>query len=238
MSPRLPTTDPTPHPHPAMAARGSEVHPSWVSVRVNKASVSPPGAALVGSDIRHQHVVVLTVSEMSRSRELHSTWWHEEKEIIKVAMSEAQFAAVITSFGDGSAKPATLWRHDGELIPQVRDDPGSKEIRQAVAETESSAEDAVAHLAEKVAELNALIESGAGKRQIREAATGLTHHVNNLPQNLSFAATQLQRTVETVVTKARYDIEAIVESRARALGIEPGQVVLELGVGADEETSS
>lgn len=222
-------TPPQSHPHQAMT--GSEIHPSWVSVRFNKVAVSPPGAKLVASDVHHQHVVVMTVSRASRKRDLHRTWWHEERELIEVAMSEAQFAAAITSFGDGSAKPATLWRKDGEMIPDCAEDLGSTEIRQTIREVQTSAEDAIAHLAEKVAELNKLIEDKAGAKAIREAASSLTHHVDNLPKNLRFTAESLQKTVETVVTKARYDIEAMVEGRAKALGIPAREVTLELGIG-------
>lgn len=222
-----PPTPPRQHPN----AKDSEVHESWVSVRFNKANVSPPGAKLVDSDIRHQRVVVMQVSEANRQRDLHTTWWHEEKQILQVVMSEAQFAAAITSFGDGSAKPATLWRRDGASVAQCLDEAGSAEIRQTIREVSTAAEDAVTRLAEEVAALNRLIDERASARAIREAARGLTHHVDNLPKNLAFAAQSLQKTVETVVTKARYDIEAVVEGRARALGIPVEQVTLELGVG-------
>lgn len=212
------TTPPTPHPHEALAERGSEVHPSWVSVRFNKSSWSPPGAQLVGSDIRHQHVVTLRISSMSRTRDLHHTWWHEERELMEVYMSEAQFAAAITSFGDGSARPATLAFHQGPVEQCADTRPG--EIAQSIAEVRAATAEASANVQAKLAEVEKLLEEGAGKKALRDAVSDARAAANNLPSNMAFAAKSMAETVEKVVTKATHDIEAIVELRARAVGLE------------------
>lgn len=214
------STPPTPHPHPALAERGSEVHPSWVSVRFNKASWSSPGAQLVGSDIRHQRVVTLQVHRMSRTRDLHHTWWSEEEPLLEVHLSEAQFAAAITSFGDGSARPATLSFLQGDgLVPQCADHrPG--EIQQTIAETRAAATEASEKARAALAEVERLLDEGAGKKALREAVSYARSTVDNLPANLAFASKSLAETVEKVVSKATYDIEAIVEGKARAVGLE------------------
>lgn len=216
-------TPPEPSHHKSAAAKGEETHPSWASVRFNKASVSPPGAKLVDSDIHHQHIVTMKVSTMSRHRDLHHTWWHEDRVLLEVEMSEAQFAAAITSFGDGSARPATLVFHaQGDADGPVAqcDDPMPGEIQQSIAEVRSATKKATEQMAAAIANIERLLDEGATKKALKQAVVDARFVAGNMPSNMAFAGESLAKTVEKVVTKATHDIEALVEGRARAIGME------------------
>src|SRR5690606_23288063 len=88
--------------------QGDEVHESWLLIRATKGRYGATGTRLFGSDINHLETVTIHVFRCSRKRELNRDWKHQTQTLMEFEMSLAQWAAFISSFGDGSGVPATL----------------------------------------------------------------------------------------------------------------------------------
>lgn len=188
-----------------IAEDGSETHESWIKIGANKISGQ---THLFDSEIAHQHWVRVRVERCRRRRDLGRDWFsNDSKSLIEFDMSEAQWGAFVSSFGNGSGVPATLVRFDGYGVPEAphrgRLDESHKEVRDAAAK-------AVAKVQEEYDALLAAFESGAGKKEMREKIRTLGIFVGNVPGNMEFAAKSMTEHVENVVTKARFDIEAVV----------------------------
>lgn len=188
--------------------RGNEHHPAFGHARMSRVS-AVPGAVLFDSDIRHQHYVTLTVSGATRKRELHRDWIHVDKPLVEISFSEAQWGALVSSFGS-SGVPCTLsWTQKDGIIPELpfqsRLKSSHDEVRAAADAAMSKVQAAMAAYTEK--------RSAANLRSLQFA-------IDALPSNMTFAAESLTEHAEKVVQGMRADLEAMVDARARELGIE------------------
>jgi hypothetical protein len=187
---------------------GDETHESWLLIRANNVSQTP-GKRLFDSEVPHQHFIVMTVTRCTRKRDLNRDWMHGTEVLMEVAMSQAQWGAFVSSFGQGSGVPATLeCLHGTGTIPEA---PPESRFDQSHAEVRESGAKALADLTQSYANVMAAFENG-GKRALRDALTSMGHQLRNAPLNMEFAAKSLTEHVESVVTKARADIEGMVLS--------------------------
>jgi hypothetical protein len=206
----------------------AEVHPSWGLIGANRVSQGGAGAVLFDSDVRHNHYVILRIGRASRRRDLHRDWVGESGgrgELVEVAMSEAQWASMISSMNT-SGVPCTIRRteKDGQM-PELdfdsRLDLTHKEVRE-------KAEDAVEEV-KRARDAYAERKTAANLRALHFA-------IENLPANFEFAAKSLTEHAEAVVQKSRADVEAFVMHKAQQLGLDPQTwTPVEELEGADED---
>jgi hypothetical protein len=186
------------------SARGTrDTHPAFGVIQANRVSSSPPGQVLFDSDIRHQHFVKLTISEADRERDLNHDWVYEGKTLIEVWMSEAQWAQMVSSM-NSSPTSVTLRRRETEHdLPGL---PFDSRLELSHTETRNAAH----RMMEGVKEAMAAYKENKSAQNLRllEAA------IRNSEANVEFAAESLTEHSETVVAKARTDIEAFVSAAA------------------------
>lgn len=199
---------------------GHEEHPSWIVVGVSRGNVSPPGAALFDSDIRHQHAMTVRVSRARRKRDLHRDWIGGGRQLMEFTFSEAQWAAFVSAPNSGTGVPATLDWH-GDDVPRAPHDPrlahSMDEVRDAATRAQQEVKRALEEYKEK---------KTVGNLRHLEAM------IDNMPANLVFAAESLTEHAENVVQKAKADIEAFVVGKADQLRLNPADLgVPQLGAG-------
>lgn len=203
---------------------GRETHPAWAMIGAARVQSGSPGAALFDSDIRHQHTVIVRLSTASRRRTLNSDHLMAEKEFIEVEMSEAQWASFVSSMNSGGVPCTVRRREDDYMVPGVIFE---SRIQESMKETRGAADQAFQAVREA-------FEAYDEKRNAANLRT-LKYAIANAPANVEFAGKSLNEHAENVVQKARADIEAMVTSRARQLGIEPGELgALELEPGGPD----
>lgn len=198
--------------------RVREAHPAFGMARVNRRT-STPGAVLYDSEIRHGSTVVLTVSRGVRERDLNRDWLYATEDLVEVEMSEAQWGALVSSFGQGSGVPVTI-RHT-ESEHSVAPIPFEPRLALSTEETRSATVKAVASI-KAAAEVVAEKPTKANIRSLMSA-------IENAGPNVEYASRTLSEHVENVVTKAKYDIEAMVSRHAEAIGLSASDMpVMEL----------
>ena len=213
---------------PTRDDRGHEVHPAWVVVGASRGSVSPPGAVLFDSDIRHQHVISVRVSEAHRDRDLNRDWIFGGKTICEFTMSEAQWASFVSSMNSGPGVPATLEFRESADDPQVPGMPYDPRLAHSMDEVRDAALKAQE-------DVRRAFDAYKEKKTVGNLRS-LEAMIDNLPSNLVFAATSLSEHAENVVQRAKADIEAFVVDKAAQLGVAPESVgTLELGEGSGDE---
>lgn len=205
--------------HPTVGESGEEQHPAWVLVGASRVSHGPKGAVLFDSDVRHQHYVVVSVKRAARKRDLHHDWKYGREQIIKIALSEAQWASFVSSMNSGDGTPATLlW--DGTIEDfadrEVPGMPYAPRLQESMDEVHEAAE----RTYEKVKEAFEVVKERPTKANIRALEIAL----QNATPNVDFAASSLSEHAENVVQRARADIEAFVTSKAQQLGLDPGDL--------------
>lgn len=191
-----------------------ETHPAFGLARFNRYSVSSPGQVLFDSEIRHSGTISFKVSRAQRTRMLNHDYHFGYEEILEIEMSEAQFGALVSSFGNGSGVPVTIRRTESEI--RVPDIPYEPRLALSTAETVGAAE----RMMEKVKEAARRVEEKPSKANIRD----LMNAIDNSTPNVEFATKSLTNHVENVVTKAKADIEGMVIGKAAELGLTAADV--------------
>lgn len=194
---------------------GAEVHPAFGIIGASRVSQGGAGggAVLFDSDVKHNHYVILRIGRASRRRDLHTDWVHEaggRGEIVEVAMSEAQWASMISSMNT-SGVPCTILRteKDGQM-PELDFD---SRLDLTHREVRAKAQDAL----EEVREALEALKQKPTKANVK----ALENHLSNVPANLEFAAKRLTEHAEEVVAKSKADVEAFVISKAQEVGLNP-----------------
>lgn len=203
-----------------LTERGDESHPSWIVIRANRISSSPPGVRLFDSEINHQHFVRVTVQRCTRNRDLHKDWIFGTQLLMEIDMSMAQWGGFVSSFGDGSGVPVTLSYFNGERVPEA---PYESRIAESIKETKDSAARMVEQIREAQAAVDEAFARNAGRKEMRELLADVTRLIEQTPGNVEFASKSLTKHVENTVAKARGDVEAMV-AHAAAHGLETGEV--------------
>lgn len=212
-----------------------ERHESWITVRANRIQATP-GVSLFDSEIRHRQFIRVTVAEATRRRDLSHDWIYAERTLFEFSLSQAQWGAFVSSFGDGTGVPATLtFDHGRDDDPGVPASPYEPRTAEGIREVQRSGEEALNEVQVAFQAIQEAFDRGAGKKEMRELLHTLKIRMENGPKNMAFAAKSLTEHVENTVTKARADVEAMVLSALQQGGLElgPGELpTFELGSGA------
>jgi len=195
--------------------RGNERHPAFGRIRANRVS-NMPGSVLFDSDIRHQHSIIIEVSTASRKRDLSRDWIHDEKQVLAIELSEAQWGAFVSSIGS-SGVPCTINAREGTLIDSL---PYQPRMAASMAEVSEAADEVFGKIQ---AALTAYEEhkTAANLRNLRAA-------VRSAEPNLTYVAKSLAEHTEGVVQRAKADIEAMVVNKAQQIGAPDDVLVKEL----------
>lgn len=187
-----------------------ETHPAFGNVTISR--ISGGNASLFDSEVRHNHFVRLTVRRSDRTRSLHRDWLSAAGmglPLIEFDMSEAQWASLVSSFGNGGGVACTI--RATETNPNVPGIPFEPRLALSTAETKAAAH----RQYERVQDALAAVEDKPTKANVR----ALRIAVDQAGSNVEFAAQSLSEHTENVVQKARADIEAMAHAAATARGL-------------------
>ncbi|MCD0159700.1 hypothetical protein IHN63_00105 [Deinococcus sp. 6YEL10] len=200
-------------------------HPAMGLVVISKTSHGGTGRAsrgvpLFGSDLRHTETVSITVMESSVSRSLSNDWHHQGRRLLELRMSTAQWAQMVSSFGNGNGTPVTLEyiTRDGPGRIEPYPDPPSK-IEQFEQEVEASVASNTDRLKDVHAEIARLIGSGkAGKRDLEALHRNLGLAISANASSATFVVEQHKERMEQTVAEAKIEVEAYVTETLGRLG--------------------
>lgn len=185
-----------------------ETHPAFASIELRRIQGH---ASLYDSDFRHQAYIELAISTSKRQRGLSRFWHHSEKEITTVALSEAQWATLVSSVGMGGGVPCTLMRREGQMVPQLPEPTGQSAL--FAREAGGQLQEAMRRLAEIQKEVDSLRLSAKAKDSLNRKLEGVASSIGS---NLHFVAKQFGSYMEKTTEKAKAEITAFFSSRHSA----------------------
>ena len=177
-----------------------ETHPAYGMIGASRVSGH---AVLFGSDFTHQHFVTLRISEAEMHRDLSRDWPHAGRQLIEVSMSEAQWAAFVSSLNMGDGVQCTLERVGGEVIPGLphptaRHDQFKDELTRALLDGNAALAEAVDMLKQMGGERS---KAGAVLDRVERA-------IRAFGDSMPWVAKQFGEHMEDVTEKARIEIGA------------------------------
>lgn len=183
--------------------RTVERHPSYAQIEVTRTS-SSGDVALYGSHTGHRNYICLKISQSEVARNLSTDWRHSKAlPLIEVALSEAQFASMITGIGIGGGTPCTILEMQGKSVDGIK--PIDTKRRLFKREMMKS-------ITKGVNDHNALIEEIKGLKLSEKAKQAMITRVDRMKHQaesaVDFIADQFDEFVEKTVDSAKRDIDA------------------------------
>lgn len=205
-----------PEQRPDPNGRGTiETHPAYALVRASRIS-SHPGVNLFGSDFRHRQYVCLEVARADRRRDLSNDWVHGDMTpLIRVALSEAQWATFVSSLNVGEGAPCTLERVANDLVPEIL------QLTDRRQQFRDEMQDRLAIVKQNLDALAQAVKLPAlsGKKQ-GELLSLISTAQQNLGCNLDFVAEQFDEHMEATVEKAKAEIQGHIGSVLAKKGLQ------------------
>ncbi len=164
-----------------------------------------------GSSIKHKYGgISLVISTAELHRSLSHDAYHESKDLIRVEMTETQFANAITGFGS-TGSPVTISYVAGE---------GRKEappFQNKVAEFDQEFQDKMDDISKDFDEVIKLASDSKAQVRLQKAIQSLKQRMRS---NVPFISKQFAEQMEKTVTEAKGEVEAFFSKTIERHGLE------------------
>lgn len=193
-------------------------HPSFAVLRLFRSSGC---RRLFESSVLHQGYVSLEICaadlHVDESTSAHHTMPGET--LIRVAMSESQFARAITSFSLGCGVPCTIDRHNDISVPEP---PATDEAETVKSAQDANIKTALRNMLQCANDLSSYVENGKRPtvKEVRELIGDIQRIVGQLEGNQRFFQDRFTEVIEREKDIARAEIEAHVNLVLRNAGLE------------------
>lgn len=182
-----------------------ETHPAYGMIGASRVTGS---ASLAGSDFKHQHYVCVEIRHGHISRSLSNDRWHGDKSIVRVAMSEAQWATFVSSMNVGFGVPCTLeWTKEAGRLPAIEHT--TDRAGQFKGEVHQTMQDALAKMQEAY--------DAAPTKKLKDM---IGRAMTEIRSNVSFVQDQFAEHMEHTVEKAKIEVNAYVTSAVQRAGLQ------------------
>jgi hypothetical protein len=189
-------------------------HPSFAKVNVSRVSGR---ADLFQSAFTHQHHIALRISRCEQVGDDYKML-SEKEQLIEVAMSESQFARMITSLNMGSGSACTLQYFNGTRVEQPTYTDQRETHRHMVGEELKSVMDKQQAFCDQI-DTWQKEKHRPTLTELRELLCNLKSFTGNFRGNMEYFAGVFEKHMETVVNEAKTEIEAHMAHTAGVLGL-------------------
>lgn len=187
-------------------------HPAFAQIRAGRVTGH---VNLHDSEFHHQAFITVEIhaSEMNRSH--HRSWPMPTDELIRVCMSESQWATFVSSLNCGSGTPCTLDRINGEHMPGLPDP--VRETAKHTAEVRKRLETTMVVLKELE---TAIGEAGLSAKKADVLRRLVSKATMDLGCNLDFAVDSFAEHTELTVEKGKQEIHGYFAGMVARMGME------------------
>lgn len=198
-------------------------HPAYGEISVARSTVSGGGLELFGSDLHHRSVLTVTLKTASVDRHLNRDWVHADKQIASFYMSEAQWAAFVSSVG-GSGVPITFETRapdDASLMRVPGIESAETMTEQFDREIREKCEGYIKTATELMQRIETALNDGKANKGTLKELHDLARSLSvGMPNNMAFMQKQMTGAMEKLVTSGKIELEAFVNDMALRTGIE------------------
>ena len=194
-------------------------HPAFAQIQVSRINGHK---VLYNSDFNSRNYIALRIHKSEMIRDLSHDWHHEKEQYIEVAMSEAQWATLVSSL-NSTAIPCTLTYLLGQCIDRLPEP--TNRINQFGSELSKHLGKAV----EQLTELRKTISSlGLSKVKTENLLSMLSSAQANIMSNAQFVENSFNEHMENQVEKAKCEANAYLYHVVQRAGLD----ALTLGIEA------
>ena len=205
---------PEQEPEKAQGDRGERyTHPAFGQISVSRISGQ---THLYGSDFQHRSYVAIRIKRSTLERSLSQDWHYGGDELIEVALSEAQWATFVSSFGVGEGTPCTIERLGKQSVPGIpfrtQQDAYKNDMRKRIDRSVLALKKLKIALVEGV--------KGLTKQKASELTGAVDSALMEIEQNAPFVANSFDEYVEDMVEKAKVEVHGYVNGVIQHAGLQ------------------
>lgn len=205
---------------------GEHTHPAFGLVGISHISGT---ATLVGSAVRHQHFVALTIYEAKKHKDSYKENWFATRQLCEINLSHAQLAEMLFNSNRGDGVPCTIVRCIGDSTSRRPDPPFESPFKEGTDDLKTALHDTFAYAKELAVEAEKLAKGGLNKKAERERLAFLAMKIaQDIESNLVFASKCMDEKMEKTVAHAKAEIESFVNLKFQNIGIEHAKAHPEL----------
>lgn len=196
-------------------------HPSYGQIVLSKPSCGPEGQTLFGSKVKHIRYISLEVNEAVRAEDGFSEFIHGRNTIVKVSLSEAQWAHMVSSFGERGGTPVTINFRQG--VGYVESPPDETPVIDLAKNTANEVKKALVVRLRDLERDVVKVSGGTGpvkKSDLKQLAQDFNVLASWLDSNLDYLRECVVEQMEKEVAKAHIEIEALISNAVTRLGKE------------------
>lgn len=209
-------------------------HPSYGMITIHR--TQGRRNKMFGSDVPHGHFVTVRIYEGEMRRDLSNTWYSQGPLITEFSMTETQWGAFVSSFGQGGGTPITLdhYRSGRELV-KAGDPPDlGEETDQLRGEFKETCDGIQRRLYKAIHKLETMAEGKSLKKgDLQDALQEVKMARQDIGSNLPFVASQFDERTEEVITKTKAEMEAHWAFLLKTFGEKQARIVLEQAIQND-----
>lgn len=190
-----------------------ETHPAYGMIGASRIS-STPGHYLNGTDFQHRHFISISIRKAVKHRNLSNDWNFANEELVEVYVSEAQWAAFVSSMNVGNGVPCTLSRFDGNAIPA---------IEACVSKKDEFKSEIANHFKEALSEIDQLLQSvqdsSASAKVKNEVASRVNMIRNKIVGGAEYVPDQFEEHMERKTEAAKCEANAYLLNAVQRAGL-------------------
>lgn len=205
----------------------TETHPSYGFIRMNR--VQGGGGQLFMSPLRHDHRISIEIGPADYQRSLSCDGHSSGRPVIRIEMSDEQFARFITSGSTHAGTPCTITRLNDQMIAPP---PGEVKSEKWYEEMRRTAEKAVAELSALRVDLEAICAKApkAVRHAIDQRLSAVERQVGD---HMPWVVQAMHEGMDKIKNSAKIEFEAyanrrLAELQASGAALDPAPPVLAL----------
>ena len=195
-----------------------ESHPAFGKITVS----NPTGTnrKLCGSNTLHSSTISIDIQSATVEKKYASDFVHGDKMLMRLEMTHAQFANLVSSVGNGSGTPCTIrCATEGEL--KVNPGIEYEDINPISEQLKNSLKETIKTLNNKIEQVDSLIEKGkANKSELKLLKDSFEGVKSELKNNLPFYFKEFEEYQENIVEDAKQQVNQTIVNNLKNLGIE------------------
>lgn len=222
----------------------TETHPAYAAVEVSR-STGWRGWMFGSRLPRHDQAVTFRLRAAERRFQYHEDGHCAVGNIlVEFTMTSAQFVEIMANMNLGGGVPVTLTRvptglGTSEQVPGIEfEDHDGTEASEALKNVKVASAEAGRVLSEALHDVEvALSEAGVPKKHHKAILAPIAKAQLRVGSNLPFVLDQVQEAAQRVVHSARAEVDAVVSTVVRGLGLQKLSELTRLGLPDDQATA-
>ena len=195
-----------------------ESHPAFGKITVSNSTGTK--RKLCGSNTLHSSTISIDIHSATVEKKYASDFVHEDKMLMRLEMTHAQFANLVSSVGNGSGTPCTIrYATDGEL--KVNPEIEYEDVNPISEQLKNSLKETIKTLNNKIEQVDSLIEKGkANKSELKLLKDSFEGVKSELKNNLPFYFKEFEEYQENIVEDAKQQVNQTIVNNLKNLGVE------------------